>query len=331
MKRILIIQTAFLGDVILATAMTETLHLHYPEAYIDMLVKKQNLAPLMKHPYLNNVLTLDKEKNKSVELFRLLKTIRSKRYDAVINIQRFFTSGFLTAFSGAKIRSGYSKNPFSFLFTHTYDHPLENTHETVRNHTLISFLKIDKPSLPKIYIPEDDEKFVGHLKQKPYICIAPASVWFTKQYPVEKWIEFLDTVPENICVYMLGAASDIKICNEISEKTIHSNSITLCGKLTLLQSASLMKDAIMNYVNDSAPLHITSAVNAPVTAIFCSTIPDFGFGPLSDDTLVVQTHEQLTCRPCGIHGHRTCPEKHFRCAISINNTILTDRIIHKLK
>jgi heptosyltransferase-2 len=87
----------------------------------------------------------------------------------------------------------------------------------------------------------------------------------------------------------------------------------MAGRLTFLESAALMRRATMNYVNDSAPLHIASAVDAPVTAVFCSTLPAFGFGPLSPSARVVQV-EGLSCRPCGVHGRRSCPEGHFACA-----------------
>jgi heptosyltransferase-2 len=78
-----------------------------------------------------------------------------------------------------------------------------------------------------------------------------------------------------------------------------------------------MKNAQMNYVNDSAPMHLASAVNAPVTAIFCSTIPAFGFTPLSDHSRVIETSEVLPCRPCGLHGYAKCPKGHFKCAETI--------------
>lgn len=70
----------------------------------------------------------------------------------------------------------------------------------------------------------------------------------------------------------------------------------------------------MNYVNDSAPLHLASAVNAPVTAVFCSTVPAFGFTPLSDFSKIVETKHELDCRPCGLHGFHACPKGHFKCA-----------------
>jgi len=86
----------------------------------------------------------------------------------------------------------------------------------------------------------------------------------------------------------------------------------------------LMQGAIMNYVNDSAPLHLASAMNAPVTALFCSTIPAFGFGPLSDVRYVVETEEKLSCRPCGLHGYRACPQGHFKCALTVRVAQLSE-------
>jgi len=100
----------------------------------------------------------------------------------------------------------------------------------------------------------------------------------------------------------------------------------LSGKLTFMQSAALMRDAVMNFVNDSAPQHFASAMNAPVTAIFCSTVPAFGFGPLSDNSAIIETDEKLSCKPCGLHGFKSCPEKHFKCALTIRKEKILERI-----
>ena len=103
------------------------------------------------------------------------------------------------------------------------------------------------------------------------------------------------------------------------QKTLHAHVQNLCGKLSYLQSAALMARADMNYANDSAPLHFASAMDAPVTAVYCSTVPAFGFGPLRPNARVVEIKERLYCRPCGLHGHKACPEGHFRCALEITN------------
>ena len=95
----------------------------------------------------------------------------------------------------------------------------------------------------------------------------------------------------------------------------------------MLQSAALIKDAEMNYVNDSAPMHFASSVNAPVAAVYCSTIPAFGFGPLSDTQFIIEVEEKLGCRPCGLHGHKACPQGHFKCALDIREQQLLDCLV----
>ena len=82
----------------------------------------------------------------------------------------------------------------------------------------------------------------------------------------------------------------------------------------------------MNYVNDSAPMHFASAVNAPITAVYCSTLPSFGFGPLSNKNFVVETEVKLSCRPCGLHGKKACPLKHFKCAFTIREQQLLNTL-----
>jgi ADP-heptose:LPS heptosyltransferase len=82
----------------------------------------------------------------------------------------------------------------------------------------------------------------------------------------------------------------------------------------------------MNFTNDSAPMHLASAVDAPVTVVYCSTVPGFGFGPLSSDSCVVEIEKPLYCRPCGLHGLKACPEHHFRCALEIPANRLTARL-----
>lgn len=137
-------------------------------------------------------------------------------------------------------------------------------------------------------------------------------------------------IPAKYTVYLLGAKADFDLCSEIL-KALKSPFVlnevevsgdlgasriqNLAGQLSYLESAALMSKAVMNYVNDSAPLHFASAMNAPVTAIFCSTVPAFGFGPLSDVSFIAETDIPLTCRPCGLHGYAKCPLGHFKCSV----------------
>jgi len=332
LERILIIQTAFIGDVILATPLIEKLHYLYPASKIDFLLRKGNEGLLENHPYINEIITWNKKENKTGNLFKTRKYIKSKKYELVVNAHRFASSGFITAFSGAKTTTGFSKNPFSFLFSHKRKHIIGKAdkpiHEIDRNLSLIDFLGNDKRFFPKLYPSEIDLAKTEKYKTQQYICIAPASVWATKQFPYEKWIELINAIDNKFKIILIGAESDEALCNDLIADTRKDKILNLAGELTLLQTAALMKDAVMNFVNDSAPLHIASAMNAAVTAIFCSTVPSFGFGPLSEKSFIAETDKVMECRPCGLHGFKTCPEHHFECAYSIEINKLVTSIPH---
>lgn len=321
MLKFLIIQTAFIGDVVLATGLIEKLHFYFPDVEIDFLVRKGNEALLAGHPHLHDVLVWNKREGKLKNWWKLLHSIRQRKYDKVINVQRFAATGLLTVFSGAGMTIGFDKNPMSFLFTEKVKHVISTLdapkHEVDRNDELVRPFTGNKMFRPVLYPSQQDAEAVAHYKINPYICIAPASVWFTKQYPQQKWISFLQQLPAGYQVYLLGAPGDMALCDGIIQQCLNPDIKNLCGQLSFLQSAALMKDAVMNYVNDSAPMHFASAVNAPVTAVYCSTIPSFGFGPLSDKSFIVEIREPLYCRPCGLHGYKACPQGHFRCALEI--------------
>ena len=361
MQKFLVIQTAFIGDVVLATAIIEKLHQSFPDAQIDFLVRKGNEALLAGHPWLNEVLVWDKKEGKLKNLWRMGRLIRKKHYDKVINVQRFAATGLLTAFSSAKETIGFDKNPLSRFFTKRIPHIVSAPvkpgsfktgatplHEVDRNQLLIKDITDEKPAKPRLYPSRQDEAKVQPYKTNiPYVTISPASVWFTKQYPKEKWVAFINQVPKNYHIYLLGAPSDKPLAQYILQETEPQTPTTqnpttqipttqnpaparitnLTGQLTFLQSAALMRTAAMNYVNDSAPMHFASSVNAPVTAVYCSTIPGFGFGPLSDISNIVEIQQPLDCRPCGLHGYKACPKGHFNCAHKIEESQLLQTLI----
>ena len=347
MQQFLVIQTAFIGDVVLATGLIEKLHAAYPDAQIDFLVRQGNEGLLKAHPYLRDVLVWEKKQGKLKNLFHILRRIRRTRYDKVINVQRFAATGILTAFSGAKESIGFDKNPLSRFFTRRIPHIVSDPkgpalHEYQRNDTLISDFAPGPPAKPRLYPTEADYQKVAAYKSQSYITVSPASVWFTKQYPAEKWIDFISQVPTKVKVFLLGAPSDKELCERIANgvrlaATVLGEGTTaplrypeieiLAGQLNFLQSAALMRDAAMNYVNDSAPMHFASSVNAPVSAVYCSTIPAFGFGPLSDRSHIIEVQEPLECRPCGLHGYKACPLTHFNCARHIQDSQLLQTLL----
>lgn len=318
MNRILIIQTAFLGDVILATPVIAELNRLYPSAQIDVLVKKGNESLLTGNPKVNAVYTFNKKEGKYQEIIRLIRTFRAIRYDLILNLHRFASSGIIATLSKGKKVYGFRKNPMSFLYSKKFDHNIGNgEHEVSRNLSLIKEFGATRLRRPELFPLESDFATVKQYMGAPYYCVAPASVWYTKQLTAEKWIELINNLG-NSRVFLLGGKEDRSYCENIKNKCVHSEQIVnLAGELNLLASAALLAKAERSFVNDSGPLHISSAMNTPTTAFFCSTIPNFGFGPLSDNSEIREV-QGLDCRPCGLHGYNTCPKGHFKCATEMD-------------
>lgn len=315
-KNILVIQTAFIGDAILASSLLEKLKNSFPEAQISILVRKGNESLYEGHPFLKQTLVWNKQQQKLKNLFALLRQIRRERFDLVVNCHRHASSGFLAGFSGARYITGYKQNPFAPLFNTAIKHVIGNgSHEVDRYNQLIESITDNRVARPRLYPSAVQFDKVAALKSRPYVCMAPSSVWFTKQLPEYKWVELCNKT--HGVIYLLGAPGDTALCERIKEASVNKEIVILAGKLSLLESCALMKDARMNYVNDSAPLHLASAMNAPVTAFFCSTVPAFGFTPLSDHSAIAQIGYELDCRPCGLHGYKACPKGHFKCAHDI--------------
>ena len=322
MKRFLVIQTAFLGDAVLATGLLEKLRAHFPDAAIDLVVRQGHEGLFDGHPFLHRVFVWDKRRGKTRALFRLIGDLRRTEYDHILNAQRFFSTGLMTVLARGKEKVGYDKNPLSILFTRTVKHVIgDGRHEMDRLNELIAHLTDGTRPLPRLHpTPQARAEAHKHMSKwshghMSYVCLFPASVWFTKQWPEHKWVALVKALPTDHAVFLLGAPGDSALAQRISAAS--GRGVDLCGRLSLLGTAALMEGAVMNVVNDSAPLHIAGAVNAPVTAIFCSTVPAFGFGPLRANGRLVETTEKLDCRPCGLHGHRDCPKGHFKCAEGI--------------
>jgi heptosyltransferase-2 len=330
MKKVLVIQTAFIGDAILSTSVLESIHNAHSDVRLDLLVRKGNEGLFIGHPTIHSLLVWNKKEGKYKSLFALLKTIRREKYDVVINLQRFASSGILTAFSGASLRIGFKKNPLSFLFDRSAEHIISTQaesyiHEVDRNYSVLKLWQDMPLRPPKLYPSDDDFKRIAPYTRDTFITISPASVWETKKTPLEVWVKFINEL-KGEKVYLNGGPSDIELCEELRRSVNYSNIEVIAGRLSLLQSAALFSKAKRNFVNDSGPLHLCSAMNAPVTAVFCSTVPSFGFGPLADDSVIAQTTEKLACRPCGLHGKSKCPEGHFKCGRTIDHRQLSNSL-----
>lgn len=338
--KILIIQTAFIGDTILASHFARAVKDQFPDSSIHFFLRKGNESVIQGLSSVDKVWIWEKQGGKTRNLFKLIKEMRHHDYQFVFNLHRHFNSGLVTLCMKAGKKIGFKQNPLSIFYSSRIKHQIPHYvdkvagtfwHEVQRNLELLKVVvptlqssnnsKLYKPELPML--PKHFEKVAEYSKVENYFVVAPASVWFTKAWSEHKYRELTERLATMGVVYFIGGPTDTELCERIRKDIPHT--VNLCGKLGLLDSAALMKNAKRVFVNDSAPLHLASAMNAKTTAVFCSTIKEFGYFTLADDSLIVETPEKLYCRPCGLHGHRACPEGHFKCSelIQISTVIET--------
>jgi heptosyltransferase-2 len=328
-KTILIIQTAFIGDTILASQFARSVKNEFPEAKIHFFLRKGNESVIQGLSSIEKVWVWDKAGGKLKNLLKLIWELRGFRFDMVFNLHRHFNSGFVTALMKSPLKVGFKQNPLSFLYTKRVNHLIPHKtmsgiwHEVQRN---LQLLQVAKPSFeivensknykPELPIQEKHRAKIAPFAEGSYFVVAPASVWFTKAWSESKFRELTQGLSSMGKVYFIGAPSDKELCDRIREGIPQTEN--LCGPLNLLDSAALMKNARRVFVNDSAPLHLASCVNAKTTAIFCSTVQEFGYTPLADDSVVIDVGNSLDCRPCGLHGYKACPLAHFKCSHDID-------------
>jgi len=145
-----------------------------------------------------------------------------------------------------------------------------------------------------------------------FVALAPGSIWGSKRWPY--YAELASKLAAAVVV--VGGPDDAALGNEIVRAVEggqgRSRAVNACGRLTLRQSAALIGRATLLVTNDSAPLHLATAMGTPVVSLFGPTVTEFGFGPLRSGDVALGV-EGLECRPCSPHGPPACPLGHHRC------------------
>lgn len=315
--RFLVIQPAFLGDAVLTLPLIGNLRAKYPTHEIHWVLRK-GVEPLLEgHPWITQLWVWDKSWS---GWFRLLQRLRRQNWEAVLTAQRFLRSGLLGYLVPAQSRITYDKNPVSWLYSIRLPHQFrEGVHEVDRLLALGEPLSLPSspPAPPWLFLSEAARASVAPWTARtPYLIVSPTSRWRTKEAPLSLWRRFLEAIPPTYTVYLTGLASDKERLAYL--EGYHPHTYNLAGKLSLQEVAALVEKAWRVYTVDSALTHISSALGTPTTTVFCSTIPEFGFGPLAPQSSVVETDTSLACRPCGLHGKTHCPLGHFACGETIS-------------
>ncbi len=319
-KRILVIQTAFLGDVLLTLPISHHLKKINPACKVTFLIKKELYEIKDIYNEIDEFILIDKSRYIS-SIVETIKKIKNK-YDVVISPHRSARSALISYLSNSKVRISFDKSSLNFLYSYLVTYK-NDYHEIQRNLLLLSYFTNNINWKEKIKLNLDNyifnDKFMSWKTNKEkIIVIAPGTAWETKRYPEYYFSVVINKLIEDgIKAVLIGSLEDFEIGLKIEKYIKYKNHlINLIGKLKLKESISLINMSDLLISNDSAPIHMAVFTDTPVLAIYGSTIPEFGFYPFREYDRIVQI-ENLYCKPCGIHGHKKCPEKHFKCMIDL--------------
>ena len=314
----LVIQTSYLGDVILTTPLIAELARRGP---VDVLVTPTGAAALANNPDIRTVIPYDKRGTygSALGLWETIREIRARRpYIAAYLAQGSFRSGLIAMMTGATERVGFASSTGRVLYTTQLPYRPER-HHAERLWSLSMSVCADPPSgdqiRPRLYPSDEDRRRIDLLlrqtgsTEEPFVALAPGSAWGTKRWPY--FPALAKRLAEDYRIAIIGSKADSALAAEIANEVPPDRVIDGVG-LPLLASAELIGRARTIVTNDSAPQHLASAMGTPTLTIFGPTVPEFGFGPLAERH-VVAGHESLSCRPCDRHGPQRCPLGHWRC------------------
>jgi heptosyltransferase-2 len=323
MNSVLIVHTAFPGDIILTLPMAQRLRSAFPHTRVAMITIPQAADLLRNHPAIDDRILYDKKGSQRGmrSLLRLARDIHKRRFDVALIPHRSLRSALIGRLAGIPRRIGFASSAGKILLT---DRVADDraVHEISRNLSLLGPLGVAAEGmfLPDLYPDDTDRAAVdAFLAGQPgldvgrLVAVAPGSVWNTKRWIPEHFAGLIRRLVESgLVVVLVGGEGDRALCREIHATAGARGVLDASGAFSLLQSAEVIRRCRVCVSNDSAPMHLAVAMRTPVVALFGATVPEFGFGPTGPDDVVVQT-SGLSCRPCSIHGGRVCPIQTFEC------------------
>lgn len=317
-ERVVIVQSGFLGDAVLASGMLRSLRSSASRADVGLVVRAEFADLFHGHPALARVHRFDKRRKGGTA--ELIEELRGIGYDMALVPHRSFRSAFVLWKAGIPRRVGFRQSDAPWLLTNRVEYDI-SMHETARNAALLLGAGINTAGQESRGWLIPDAGAAARMRERlgdvPVIVIAPGSVWPTKRWTVQGYADLVRELEKRgYRPVLVGSSGERQLCETIAVHAALKHEYILCGELSLRELLALMSISRRVITNDSAPLHLAESVGTPVTAIFGPTVPEFGFGPCGDGSSVLET-SGLQCRPCTIHGGIRCPIGTHACMTAI--------------
>lgn len=320
--KILVFQTAFLGDLILTIPLIQEIKKTYSNSEIVVVVRGGLGEIIRNMDEVDEVIEYDKTgRDKGIfKMLYMIKMLRRKQFDIVFSPHRSFRTSIILFFSKIPVRIGFKESSLSFIYSKTVSRN-NSLHEIDKNFLLLKLVKSDFQygDITGIKIKNElydkiRKKLSNHgvLNNDKLITVAPGSHWGTKRWLPQSYADVISRLNDDgYKIILIGSVEERKIAREI-ESLCKNKIVNLSGETTIMESAAVISCSNVLLSNDSAAVHIASLTKTPVVVIYGPTIPSFGFTPYGVDYAIIE-YNGLKCRPCSSHGPMECPQGHFKC------------------
>lgn len=325
-ERLVVIQTAFLGDAVLTTPLLAALHESHPATQISVVCTPEVAEVFQRQPGVSEIILFDKRGNaRSVgALWRLARDLRARNFNAAILPHRSFRSALLSWLARIPRRIGFTSSQGRWLLTDRIPF-LWDVHDAERNVSLLQALGVKQaarqlriqPEPQAQRIVQDRLRAAGINDSDRLLGINAGSVWPTKRWLPEGFAAVADRASRELGakVIFFGGHADEKSITAVLEK-MKEKAVNWAGQTTMRELIAAIARCDTFLTNDSGPMHIAVATQVPTVAIFGPTTKELGFFPYGEGHTVIE--KNLSCRPCGLHGANKCPLGHFECMKTIS-------------
>jgi len=325
-QKILVIQTAFLGDSVLTLPFLNALKLRYPSAAITVLCTPEVAGVFEGSPAVAELIRFDKRGKDQGLLgpWRTARQLREKHFPIAFLPHRSFKSALMAYLAGVPRRIGFSTSEGRWLLTDVV--PFHwSVHDADRNLALLKVIGIEQGSGELSIRPDPAaggaiERLLqeaGIARTDRILGINAGSVWPTKRWTPQGFAAVADRAISELgmSVIFFGGKADAAVVDSVIE-LMQKKALNWAGKTPLKELIAAVARCQVFLTNDSGPMHIAVATQVPTVAIFGPTTRELGFFPYGPGHIVVE--KDLSCRPCGLHGAKVCPLGHFQCMLTIS-------------
>lgn len=317
MEKILVVQTSFLGDVVLTTPLLSEIKRRLPEAELAILCTPQAKSLLEGNPDLDEIIVDDKKGGGRGwrGFWRKAKELRSRSFTMALSPHKSFRTALLLFLAGIPCRIGFRQSAGWFFYHRRVDRDPAR-HDVERNLSILKALGISPEECRKDLrveaAPRSRENVeqifhsLGVERNGLIFGLNPGSVWATKRWSAQGYAELMGRLKQRYGgkFLLFGSPEDGEIIAGIQQLSGNLG-VNLAGKIGLKELPCALEWCNVFITNDSGPMHVAVARGVPVVAVFCATTASLGFYPYSSRAVVVE--KELPCRPCSSHGGRRCP------------------------